>query len=112
MDETLSNTFQARAAPRSPDTQQLVEDFIARMEAIQAEQTEALLIIAAERAMRPAELPQTSRAGKYLRHMFSPTFGRRFLRRRPDRQPSQPPAPEENTTVIIDAPYRVIDGKE
>lgn len=112
MNEIPSNLFQARATPLSPKTQQLVEDFIARMEAIQAEQTEALLIAATQQSMRPAEPPQTRRTVNPLRTVFSPGFGWHFLRRSPRPQPSQPVTEDEDTFVIIDAPYRVIDGKE
>lgn len=112
MNEVPNNLFQTRAASLSPDSQQLVEDFISRMEAIQAEQTQALLLAATERSMRPVALSQTRRTVRHLGNMFAPGFGRRFLRRRSRPQPSQPPAPEEDTAVIIDAPYRVIDWKE
>lgn len=110
MNEVPSNPFQARAAPLSPDTRQLVEGFIERMEAIQAEQTKALLIAANEAAVRRTEeaLPAQHR----FRGVFSPVFGWTFLSRRPRSQQPQPPAPKEDTAVIIDAPYRVIDGKE
>jgi hypothetical protein len=111
MNEIPGNPFEGRAAPLSPDTRQLVEDFIARMERIQAEQTQALLIAASEAAVGGTveeALPGPHR----FRGVFPPVFRGSFFRRTPHPRPPQPPAPEEDTTVIIDAPYRVIDGKE
>jgi hypothetical protein len=110
MNELPRNPFQARNIPLSPDTRQLVEDFIERMEAIQAEQTQALLIVATEAAVKKAE-EEEPREHRF-RFMFSPLVGWIVTRLSFRLRQAQPPEPEEGTTEIIDAPYRVIDSKE
>lgn len=107
MSEMFSDTPHAGHRPLSPNTRQLIEDFIERMEAIQAEHAQALLIAAREAAGKKAEdsRPRRHRVGK----VFPPVFDWLFPSLSPRPRRLQPHSRFDETADVIDVPYRVID---
>jgi hypothetical protein len=96
--------------PLDKTTQRMIEDFSSRLETMAAEQIEAFKVVTADALFRDLR----ARDGSAPLHRYALwrlfEVGRRFLRRMPlPRSMRQlEPRPDDDLSVAIDVPYRVL----